>query len=63
MKVREIIGGKQGKETAMIWKQQRELLHKSMDEVLDKNDNEFKIHRLNADTKQMWTCWSKAVEQ
>ena len=43
--------------------EQRTILNKCFDERLDKADTEFRIHRQNRDSSQMWAVWSKAVER
>ena len=62
-KTKELIGDKKGKEAAAIWKEQKGLLHKCIDENLDNIEHEFKIYRENKDTSKMWSTWSKAVER
>ena len=58
-----MIGDKKGKEVAFIWKDQRGILNKHIDERLDKAGIEFRTHRQNGDTSQMWAVWSKVVER
>ena len=62
-KVKERTNDLQGKEKTEKEKEQRNLLHKHIEDQLDKHKADFEIHEELKDTSSFWKLWSKVVER